>query len=323
MVLEKQILKFKNREFGCKKGSNSNISYKDFVSTYKNKKSSKFSHFKSPNEVDSYYDYHTVENKIISDFIGKTYETNSDDDGYSCFFTSTGNFNCPLLNVFGVVEGYGKDGKHIASLARSNLHTYLTSGITYGFMNCKVTESEVYEAINKNNYEPIRFVIERIDDDVQKSLIDIDNSGASITVVFIINKKLICFNAGDVRAVAFLETKDRGKEILKSKQLSSLDMKIDENNNKVLTNGIGNRSKSFTENMSCYSTDITDDYMHLIIASTHFWDNMTYGNVFKYMSSIQTDNIICKAEQIMDFKKKQNELYNRKNMPYTFCLIEF
>ena len=122
-----------------------------------------------------------------------------------------------LLNIFGIFDGHGKNGHLISSLVSSFLSKYLKDKENYYIKeednsdsNSDSSDSSKEIIINKelisnlfSNETFIKNLIREIDIKVNECNFDLQFSGTTCLLLFIINKTLICSNIGDSMCVLF------------------------------------------------------------------------------------------------------------------------
>ncbi len=166
--------------------------------------------------------------KIIKNFFYRS-QPGKNDDGLSKinqdnYLIMNKIFNLEDYNIFGILDGHGNNGHH-ASLAIVNfLKEYFQRYDNYLCSKNKVTRSPVknqspsnlkeemiYERLKDNNYEVIRNAFIKAEYELTLAKFDVNFSGSTTVLVFIINDKIICANVGDSRAILINEKKKNHK----------------------------------------------------------------------------------------------------------------
>ena len=121
------------------------------------------------------------------------------------------------LNIFGVFDGHGKNGHLISTLVSKFLTEYLTKKENYSMKNNDDSDSDSDSSISSkeiiiNNEllsnlfskeDFIRKIISELDLKANECNFDLQFSGTTCLLLFIINDKLICSNIGDSICVLF------------------------------------------------------------------------------------------------------------------------
>jgi len=70
----------------------------------------------------------------------------------------------------------------------------------------------IYAKLKENNYEIIRNSFFLAEDEISVSKFDVQFSGSTTVIVFILGNKILCANAGDSRAIMVYEAKKIGNK---------------------------------------------------------------------------------------------------------------
>jgi len=144
---------------------------------------------------------------------GKT-KTNQDS-----FLVKEKIFGFEGYNIFGVFDGHGRQGHLVSNEIKQNFTEYYTSienfikeGRCSNSYNSKLTssalalkEENICKKINENNYAFVKQSFNVVSEKLIQTKFDVDFSGAACVLVLVLKDRIICANAGDSRAVMFLD----------------------------------------------------------------------------------------------------------------------
>jgi serine/threonine protein phosphatase PrpC len=118
------------------------------------------------------------------------------------------------FGMFSVFDGHGINGHYISESIKSSFIKYFTrselyyiprgcSNLTTGLPSLKsfTSEIEVHRRLSFNNYELVKKAFSLIDNEIQHSSFDVDFSGSTACMCFLIGGKFFCANVGDSRAI--------------------------------------------------------------------------------------------------------------------------
>ena len=141
-------------------------------------------------------------------------------------------FNLDYYSIFGVLDGHGVNGHHVSIIVTNFLKDFFSSSKNYTSKNNNnkssgvnkhpnnpnsidshdldlehINEEIIYERLKENNYEIIRNAFYNSENEMTYSKYDINFSGCTCNIVFLIGDRIICANAGDSRAIIVYESK--------------------------------------------------------------------------------------------------------------------
>ena len=122
-----------------------------------------------------------------------------------------------ILNFFGIFDGHGKNGHLISSLVSKFLSNYLSNKENYHIDNNNSDDSDSDSSISSkesiidnqllsslfSNEDFIKKIISELDMKANECNFDLQFSGTTCLLLFILNNKLICSNIGDSICVLF------------------------------------------------------------------------------------------------------------------------
>lgn len=111
------------------------------------------------------------------------------------------------FSIYGVFDGHGTQG-HIISdhvknyildfFSQKRIYKSNTSHISDDF---ELNSSLIYKKLSENKYNLINFAFNSCENSISNSKFQSNMSGTTCVIVFIVNNKVICANAGDSRAI--------------------------------------------------------------------------------------------------------------------------
>ena len=113
--------------------------------------------------------------------------------------------NLDLFNIYAVLDGHGAYGHFISKKVVDLFHSEIQKNKD---LNTVVDESEAYEMLTKNNFEIIKKMFEKVDNELSKSDLDISLSGTTCNMIIQVGKKIICANLGDSRSIMVCSKKN-------------------------------------------------------------------------------------------------------------------
>ena len=122
-----------------------------------------------------------------------------------------------ILNIFGIFDGHGKNGHLISSLVSKFLNNYLTNKENYSFQKNNSDDSDSDSSLSSQDIiinnellsklfsseDFIKNIINELDIKANESNFDLQFSGTTCLLLFILNDTLICSNIGDSMCVLF------------------------------------------------------------------------------------------------------------------------
>ena len=122
-----------------------------------------------------------------------------------------------LLNIFGIFDGHGKNGHLISSLVSKFLNNYLSNKENYSFQKNNSDDSDSDSSLSSQDIiinnellsklfsteDFIKNIINELDMKANESNFDLQFSGTTCLLLFILNDTLICSNIGDSMCVLF------------------------------------------------------------------------------------------------------------------------
>ena len=106
------------------------------------------------------------------------------------------------FNIFGVLDGHGKDGHMASSFAKEYIKSEITKLAEKLCANRIDTPEKIYQFLKKNNFAIIKKLFKNIDIEMenQKQFESIF-SGTTCNLIFQFNRHLLCVNVGDSRSI--------------------------------------------------------------------------------------------------------------------------
>ena len=122
-----------------------------------------------------------------------------------------------LLNIFGIFDGHGQNGHLISSLVSKFLNNYLINKENYSFQKNNSDDSDSESSLSSQDIiinnellsklfsseDFIKNIINELDIKANESNFDLQFSGTTCLLLFILNDTLICSNIGDSMCVLF------------------------------------------------------------------------------------------------------------------------
>ena len=102
------------------------------------------------------------------------------------------------FNIFGVLDGHGEDGHYASQFVRGFILNSIKNNVI--IKKC-TTPKEVYEKLTANKYKLIEKAFLDADMQIRKEKFDYKDSGTTCILIFQLEQKIICANAGDSRAI--------------------------------------------------------------------------------------------------------------------------
>lgn len=133
---------------------------------------------------------------------GKTEKgkTKTNQDNYLMLESVFDNNN---INFFGVMDGHGANGHLVSDYVKQGISTYFTNKDLYITKNNKIITPElIYKKLSsKDNFIIKNFFNDLNEELLTKAKFDVHFSGTTCVMIYQIDKKLICSNIGDSRAI--------------------------------------------------------------------------------------------------------------------------
>lgn len=112
-------------------------------------------------------------------------------------------FDNNSINFFGVMDGHGINGHLVSDYVKKSIPTYFTNKDLYITKTNKIiSPDQIYKKLSyKDNSIIKNFFIDLNSELLSKAKFDVHFSGTTCVMVYQIEKKLICSNIGDSRAI--------------------------------------------------------------------------------------------------------------------------
>lgn len=107
------------------------------------------------------------------------------------------------INFFGVMDGHGANGHLVSDYVKKGISAYFTNKDLYITKNNKIISPElIYKKLSsKDNFIIKNFFNDLNEELLTKAKFDVHFSGTTCVMIYQIDKKLICSNIGDSRAI--------------------------------------------------------------------------------------------------------------------------
>ena len=122
---------------------------------------------------------------------------------------------CDNFNVFGIVEGFGKEASTISHEAKLNITEFFSSHKNLVVENSKFnikdfsTNESIFLKLKEDNFKPLENCYKFAEKHLKKnSKIDLNNSAAVACTVATFNNMLVILNLGNCKAVGFKSNGD-------------------------------------------------------------------------------------------------------------------
>ena len=110
--------------------------------------------------------------------------------------------NIPGFNIFGVLDGHGRDGHFASSFAREYIITHLTKFTEKLCANGINTAEKIYQYLKKDNFSIISQLYKNVDIEMQnQKKFEYNFSGTTCNIIFQFCNHLLCANVGDSRGI--------------------------------------------------------------------------------------------------------------------------
>ena len=125
-------------------------------------------------------------------------------------------YNIENYNIYGIMDGHGSNGHLASNFVKEKIEEYFNDKKIYKNKKLiKVGSSinlnnsdKIYEKLIHNNYEIIRNFYKKVNDELYNTKFDVHFSGTTCVLVFKLDKKIICSNVGDSRAILVKKNND-------------------------------------------------------------------------------------------------------------------
>lgn len=249
---------------------------------------------------------------VIKDFVGKTLK-NPLATEYSqpdhTFFIEQNVLGIDNFYFFGLLEGKGKDGYHIACVAKSNFIYYFSSEFAYysqtPHQHEKTTEY-IHSKLTENNYQMIHSAFLKISHDIEISRYDLHSSGCSVVLFFSVGKKIIVATLGETKGLVMRISIEDGKENIIG----------DVNRDTEKSYGIDNKN-SFIPFVNEFDVD-KDNVKSVFICNNYLYNIITKRMLMKILCKglLEDNTILSKREKLSEIGEKiltvYKEFCNRK-----------
>lgn len=249
---------------------------------------------------------------VIKDFVGKTLK-NPLATEYSqpdhTFFIEQNVLDIDNFYFFGLLEGKGKDGYHIACVAKSNFIYYFSSEFAYYSQTPhqhEKTTDYIYSKLTENNYQMIHSAFLKISHDIEISRYDLHSSGCSVVLFFSVGKKIIVATLGEAKGLVMRYAVIEGKENIIG----------DVNKDTEKSYGIDN-TNSFIPIVSEFDVD-KDNVKSVFICNNYLYNIITKRMLMKILCKglLEDNTILSKREKLSEIGEKiftvYKEFCNRK-----------
>jgi serine/threonine protein phosphatase PrpC len=160
--------------------------------------------------------------KVISNLAYKS-QAGVNDEGMikinqDSYVMAEGLFGLENYNIYGVLDGHGmlfynsigNNGHQVSSFINVHFCDYFMKKENYfgKKQNPTVdlkTEKSTYDHLRENKFEAIRTAFNSAEAILTKAKYDVNFSGSTSVVVFMIGNRVVCANAGDSRAILVRE----------------------------------------------------------------------------------------------------------------------
>ena len=114
--------------------------------------------------------------------------------------------NIPGFNIFGVLDGHGKDGHYASKFAKEYILLNLEKLTEKLCSNGISTAEKIYQFFKKDNFSIITQLYKNIDIEIQnQKKFDYIFSGTTCNIIFQFNNHLLCANVGDSRSILIFD----------------------------------------------------------------------------------------------------------------------
>jgi serine/threonine protein phosphatase PrpC len=131
-----------------------------------------------------------------------------------CFIHLQNTVGLEDYHFYGVLDGHGVSGHHVSNFIKNylikffdNQKIYSTSNKAINFRknlaDKLINEQQIYEKLKEKNFELIRSTFKNCENDLKNEKFDINLSGSTCVLVFLVGSKVICANVGDSRAIMY------------------------------------------------------------------------------------------------------------------------
>ena len=130
-------------------------------------------------------------------------------------FVSEKNVNGIInFNIFGVMDGHGVDGHYVSQFVKKFiLNKIKNHPLIKHLDNIK----DIYNTLKEKGYQLISNIFCEADEQMKKEIFDSDGSGTTCVIVFQLEERLICANAGDSRAILIYSDSINDDNLVKTK----------------------------------------------------------------------------------------------------------
>ena len=164
--------------------------------------------------------------QVIQDFIYKTFPSPCNDQLPSTTHIVFQNvLSLHNYSLFGVFNSTGKDGYHLACIAKAQLEYTFSSLSTYlpSLPSPHYTETDIYSSLIKDNFSLITNAFTKVNSQLQLSQYNKQESGFSLLLLFSIGNNIISVNTGaDVKGIRLTYTTDNQKEVINCTSLTNI-----------------------------------------------------------------------------------------------------
>jgi serine/threonine protein phosphatase PrpC len=159
------------------------------------------------------------------------------------FFTVTNLFGLDNFAIFSTLDGHGiysyiiliiiiigSHGHYVSNSVKIYIQNYLTNyNVYYSLytimnknnfdkpLNEDLTEDDIYQILIYNKYELIKNCCYKANHELNKTKLNVDYSGTTVLITFIIKNKIISVNCGDSRAIISYNINDNNNYNINNK----------------------------------------------------------------------------------------------------------
>ena len=98
----------------------------------------------------------------------------------------------------------------ISEKAKEIFSDYFSKSENY-MTNSDLSLKNIYSRLSENEYMFIKSSFSKVESEIEEMKIDVGHSGSTANLIILIDKKLICVNCGDSRAILNTKKDDKVK----------------------------------------------------------------------------------------------------------------
>lgn len=116
-------------------------------------------------------------------------------------------------SIYGVMDGHGTNGNHVSQFVSSEAQKFFSNESNYNIPKDTIVTSQlIKEKLEYRDYSLIKFFYKKMSQELPDAKFDVHFSGTTCVIVFMIDKKVICANTGDSRAILIKESNSLSME---------------------------------------------------------------------------------------------------------------